>query len=104
MNPTTSVSLTSTAARAARLILKRPTGRFAAGREAAQALALLSDGAFKLYMHLCLEANRHTGCVVIEPVELSRTLRQNMPRSKPTLAIYSTRAYADAPRRSAGNL
>ena len=46
---------------APRLILKQPTGWFAAGRGVAQALALLSDAAFKLYMHLCLQADRHTG-------------------------------------------
>jgi hypothetical protein len=62
---------------AARLILKQPTGWFAAGREVAQALALLSDGAFKLYMHLCLEADRHTGRVVIKSTELTRILRQD---------------------------
>jgi hypothetical protein len=39
----------------ARLILKQPTRWFAAGREVAQALVLLSDGAFKLYIHLCLD-------------------------------------------------
>ena len=44
---------------AARLILKQPTGWFAAGREVVQALAVLSDGAFKLYMHICFEADRH---------------------------------------------
>jgi len=60
---------------AARLILKQPTGWFAAGREVAQALALLSDGAFKLYMHLCLEADRHTGWVRIESAALTRILR-----------------------------
>ena len=63
---------------ATRLILKQPTGWFAAGREVAQALALLSDGAFKLYMHLCLEADRHTGRVVIESTEWTRILRQNV--------------------------
>jgi hypothetical protein len=62
---------------ATRLILKQPTGWFAAGREVAQALALLSDGAFKLYMHLCLEADRHTGYVVIQSAELTRVLRQD---------------------------
>jgi hypothetical protein len=60
---------------AARLILKQPTGWFAAGREVAQALALLSDGAFKLYMHLCLEADRHTGRVRIESAALTCILR-----------------------------
>jgi hypothetical protein len=44
-----------------RLQLKQSTGWFAAGREFAHALTLLSDGAFKLYVHLCLNANRHSG-------------------------------------------
>src|SRR5512132_2464714 len=61
---------------AARLILKQPTGWFAAGREVAQALALLSDGAFKLYIHLCLEAARHTARARIELTELARVLRK----------------------------
>jgi len=43
------------------LRLKHPTGWFAAGREVLRALALLSDGAFKLYIHLCLTAERSTG-------------------------------------------
>lgn len=46
---------------APRLTLKRPTGWFAAGREFAQAMTLVSDGAFRLYVHVCLKANRHTG-------------------------------------------
>jgi hypothetical protein len=61
----------------ARLILKQPTGWFAAGREVAHALTLLSDGGFKLYIHLCLEAERHTGRVVIDLAVLTRTLRKN---------------------------
>ena len=61
----------------ARLVLKQPTGWFAAGREVAQALALLSDGAFKLYIHLCLEADRHTGRAVIEPALLTQILRKD---------------------------
>lgn len=62
---------------AARLILKQPAGWFAAGREVAQALALLSDGAFKLYMHLCLEADRHTGRARVESAALTRILRKD---------------------------
>lgn len=62
---------------AARLILKQPTGWFAAGREVAQALALLSDGAFKLYIHLCLQADRHTGRTVIELAALTRILQKD---------------------------
>ena len=62
---------------AARLILKQPTGWFAAGREVSQALSLLSDGAFKLYIHLCLEADRHTGQTVVDPAGLARILRKD---------------------------
>lgn len=61
----------------ARLILKQPTGWFAAGREVAQALESLSDGGFKLYMHLCLQAERHTGRAVIDLAALTRILRKD---------------------------
>jgi hypothetical protein len=60
-----------------RLILKQPTGWFAAGREVARALALLSDAAFKLYIHLCLEADRYTGRAVIEPTALARIFQRD---------------------------
>ena len=59
---------------ASRLILKQPTGWFAAGREVALAMRLLSDGAFKLYLHLCLQAERHTGRVVLHAAEWTRAL------------------------------
>jgi hypothetical protein len=48
---------------AARLRLKRPTGWFAAGQEVAAALQVLSGDAFKLYVHLCLNAERKTGLI-----------------------------------------
>lgn len=57
-----------------RLQLKQPTGWFAAGREFTQALTLLSDGAFKLYVHLCLNANRHTGRLSATVDDLARVL------------------------------
>jgi hypothetical protein len=44
-----------------RLDLKEPTGWFAAGDAFRQALVLLSDGAFRLFAHICLEADRRTG-------------------------------------------
>jgi len=59
---------------APRLILKQPTGWFAAGREVALAMALLSDGAFKLYLHLCLQADRHTARVVLNTAEWMQVL------------------------------
>jgi hypothetical protein len=57
-----------------RLILKQPTGWFAAGREFAQALTLLSDGAFKLYVYACLRADRHTGCLRATVDELAQAM------------------------------
>ena len=69
---------------APRLILKHPTGWFAVGREFAQAMTLVSDGAFKLYVHVCLSANRHTGCLVTSRIELARAIRQS-PESVATL-------------------
>ena len=57
-----------------RLQLKQPTGWFAAGREFAQALTLLSDGAFELYVHLCLNANRRTGRLSATVDDLARVL------------------------------
>jgi len=43
------------------LRLKDPSGWFAAGASFRRALLMLSDGAFKLFAHLCLEADRRTG-------------------------------------------
>jgi hypothetical protein len=57
-----------------RLILKQPTGWFAAGREFAQAITILSDGAFRLYVYACLRAGRHTGCLRATLDELARAM------------------------------
>ena len=42
--------------------LKQPTGWFAATHQMRQALDLLSDGAFELFVYLSLTADRRTGC------------------------------------------
>ena len=54
--------------------LKRPTGWFAAGDEVGDALSLLSDGAFRLYMWLCLHADRSRGSVLAGTSGLVRTM------------------------------
>ena len=54
--------------------LKHPTGWFAAGREVARALRMLSDGAFKMYIHLCLTADRSTGRIAAGHAELVKAL------------------------------
>jgi hypothetical protein len=44
-----------------RLSLKEPTGWFAASDSFRKALSLLSDGPFRLFAYLCLEADRRSG-------------------------------------------
>ena len=52
-----------------------PPGGLRPGGRWREALALLSDRAFKLYIHLCLDADRHTGRAVIDPaLNLARVL------------------------------
>jgi hypothetical protein len=60
-----------------RLRLKRSSGWFAAGQEVATALPLLSDAAFKLYVFLCLNVNRHSARMVWEPMELANLLQRD---------------------------
>ena len=57
--------------------LKHSTGWFAAGREVACALELLSDATFKLFVWLCLHAERSRGVVSATSVELARALGKN---------------------------
>jgi len=57
--------------------LKKPTGWFAAGREVVQASGVLSDGAFRLYIHLCLSADRSTGRLRVRHADLAKALRKS---------------------------
>jgi hypothetical protein len=58
------------AEKAHRLVCSRPGD----GRAA---LALLSDAAFKLYVFLCLNVNRHSARMVWEPMELANLLQRD---------------------------
>jgi hypothetical protein len=58
------------------LILKNPKGWFAAGVAVGQALMLLSDGAFKLFIYICLNARRDTGILRTTQTELARSLKK----------------------------
>jgi hypothetical protein len=60
-----------------RMALKNPTGWFAAGREVARAMALVSDGAFKVYMHICLTADRSSGRLKIVHRDLAIALKKS---------------------------
>jgi len=57
-----------------RFQLKQPSGWFAAGREVHCALELLSDATFKLFVWLCLHAERGRGALSATPTELARAL------------------------------
>jgi len=54
--------------------LKERSGWFAAGGSFRRALAALSDGAFKLYSHICLEADRRTGRYEAVQTELAKAI------------------------------
>jgi len=58
------------------LLLKNPKGWFAAGAEVEKALTLLSDGAFKLFVHLCLHARRDTARLDTTQTELAHGLHK----------------------------
>jgi hypothetical protein len=54
--------------------LKSPAGWFAAGRETEAALRLLSDGAFRLFLWICLKADRSSGSMPLDPQGFARLL------------------------------
>jgi hypothetical protein len=60
-----------------RLTPKEPRGWFAAGNACCKASALLSDGAFKLFFHICLEADRRTGTLQATHKELAAALKKS---------------------------
>ena len=59
-----------------RFQLKRPAGWFAAGREVELAVTLLSDAAFKLFVWLCLHADRGSGFISASPAMLATALNK----------------------------
>ena len=59
-----------------RMQLKRSSGWFAAGREVQQAATILSDGAFKLFLWVCLHAGRASGSLRASASDLARALRK----------------------------
>lgn len=57
-----------------RFELKQSTGWFAAGREVACALQLLSDATFKVFLWLCLHAERNRGAMTATPEEIAKSI------------------------------
>ena len=54
------------------LKLKNPRNWFAAGDEVRKAINLLTDGAFKIFIYICLHARRDTGTLETNQTELAR--------------------------------
>jgi len=75
-----------------RLRLKNPTGWFAAGDPFRRAWSVLSDGAFKLFVYLCLEADRRTGRFAATHQELAGALG----KSKRAIGTYIVELEANA--------
>jgi hypothetical protein len=59
-----------------RLELKRASGWFAAGAEVLEAATLVSDGAFKVFVWICLHADRNSGRLQVAASDLARVLRK----------------------------
>lgn len=57
-----------------RMRLKHAAGWFAAGREVTEAMGLLSDAAFKVFVWLCLHAERDSGRVLVETAAIARAV------------------------------
>ncbi len=73
-----------------RLNLKQNTGWFPAGESFRKALDILSDGAFRLFVYLCLEADRRNGRFQATHKELALALR----KSKRAVGAYITELVA----------
>jgi hypothetical protein len=57
--------------------LKKSRSWFAAGIEVQQALEILTDGAFKVFIYICLNAERESGILHTTQKELARNLRKS---------------------------
>jgi hypothetical protein len=54
--------------------LKHPSGFFAAGTEMRDAMVLLSDGSFKVFVYVCLQADRRTAQLRFRMAELAQAV------------------------------
>jgi hypothetical protein len=56
--------------------VKAASGWFAAGVEMQRAATVLADNAFKVYVWLCLHAERDRGCLRVNPEDMAADLRK----------------------------
>jgi hypothetical protein len=72
--------------RTGQLRLKKPADWFAAGEGFLKAMEILSDGAFKLFVFVCLKADRHSATYRTSSEHLARALRKPLDAIESSLA------------------
>jgi len=76
-----------------RLQLKKPNGWFPAGEAFLQALTQLSDGAFKLFVFLCLKADRQTAAYTVSQHSLASAIGKSKPATEEYIAELKTKGF-----------
>jgi hypothetical protein len=76
-----------------RLRLKKPNGWFPAGETFLQAMTQLSDGAFKLFVYLCLNADRQTASYSNSHHRLASAIGKSKPAVEGYIAELRTKGF-----------
>lgn len=76
-----------------RLRLKKPNGWFPAGENFLQAMTQLSGGAFKLFVFLCLNADRQTAAYTVSQRSLASAIGKSKPATEEYIAELKTKGF-----------
>jgi Helix-turn-helix domain len=76
-----------------RLRLKKPNGWFPAGEGFLQAMTQLSGGAFKLFVFLCLNADRQTAAYTVSQRSLASAIGKSKPATEEYIAELKTKGF-----------
>jgi hypothetical protein len=76
-----------------RLRLKKPNGWFPAGENFLQAMTQLSGGAFKLFVFLCLNADRQTATYMVSQRSLASAIGKSKPATEEYIAELKTKGF-----------
>ena len=79
-----------------RLRLKKPNGWFAAGEGFLQAMTQLSGGAFKLFVFLCLNANRQTAAYTASHRSLASAIGKSKLATEGYITELKTKGFCSA--------
>jgi hypothetical protein len=76
-----------------KLRLKKPNGWFPAGDNFLQAMPQLSDGAFKLFVFLCLNADRQTAMYMVGHRSLASAIGKSRPATEGYIAELKNKGF-----------